>query len=208
MGTQPRDFIPVAEATGLISQLGAFVLRAACSMGAKWPGHTFAANISPVQLRDPTFTATVLDLLRTTGMQAQDLELEITEGILLEEASEATEALRLLRSAGIKIALDDFGTGYSSLNYLKRYPVDRIKIDRSFVSQLAPGSVSVAIVQAMVTLAHALKIEVTAEGVETHEQAEVLDALGCNIYQGFLFSAPVSPGNLEAVLRQPRSQVA
>ncbi|MBL8596188.1 MAG: EAL domain-containing protein [Devosia sp.] len=204
----PAHFIPVAEATGLISQLGAFVLRAACSMGAKWPGHTFAANISPVQLRDPTFTATVLDLLRTTGMQAQDLELEITEGILLEEASEATEALRLLRSTGIKIALDDFGTGYSSLNYLKRYPVDRIKIDRSFVSQLAPGSVSVAIVQAMVTLAHALKIEVTAEGVETHEQAEVLDALGCNIYQGFLFSAPVSPGNLEAVLRQPRSQVA
>ncbi|MFT3980646.1 MAG: EAL domain-containing protein [Ferruginibacter sp.] len=111
-------------------------------------------------------------------------------------------------TAGIKIALDDFGTGYSSLNYLKRYPVDRIKIDRSFVSQLAPGSVSVAIVQAMVTLAHALKIEVTAEGVETHDQARVLKDLGCNVYQGFLFSAPVTPSGLVALLQQPRSQVA
>jgi EAL domain-containing protein (putative c-di-GMP-specific phosphodiesterase class I) len=141
-------------------------------------------------------------------MRPQDLELEITEGILLEEALDVVEALRLFRNAGIKIALDDFGTGYSSLNYLKRYPVDRIKIDRSFVSQLAPGSVSVAIVQAMVTLAHALHIDVTAEGVETHEQAKVLNELGCNVYQGFLFSAAVTPLTLENLLRQPRTQVA
>jgi len=204
----PAHFVPVAEATGLIDQLGAFVLRTACAMGAKWPGLTFAVNISPVQLRDPAFPRSVFELLKQTGMRPEDLELEITEGILLEEASDAAEALHLFRSAGIKIALDDFGTGYSSLNYLKRYPVDRIKIDRSFVSQLAPGSVSVAIVQAMVTLAHALHIDVTAEGVETHEQAKVLNDLGCNIYQGFLFSAAVTPSALEALMSQPRSQVA
>jgi EAL domain-containing protein (putative c-di-GMP-specific phosphodiesterase class I) len=134
-------------------------------------------------------------------MQAADLELEITENILLEDASSTTEALDVFRSSGIRIALDDFGTGYSSLNYLKRYPVDRIKIDRSFVSQLAPGSVSVAIVQAMVTLAHALGIEVTAEGVETHEQMDVLAGLGCNIYQGFLLSPPVTAAGLESLLR-------
>jgi diguanylate cyclase (GGDEF)-like protein len=204
----PAHFVPVAEATGLIGQLGGFVLWAACTMGAKWPGLTFAVNISPVQLRDATFPRSVFDLLQQTGMRPEDLELEITEGILLEEASDAAEALRLFRSAGIKIALDDFGTGYSSLNYLKRYPVDRIKIDRSFVSQLAPGNVSVAIVQAMVTLAHALHIEVTAEGVETHEQAKVLNDLGCNVYQGFLFSAPVTPSAMEGLLSQPRTQVA
>jgi diguanylate cyclase (GGDEF)-like protein len=204
----PAHFVPVAEATGLIGQLGSFVLWAACTMGAKWPGYTFAVNISPAQLRDPAFPRSVFDLLRETGMRPQDLELEITEGILLEEASDPAEALRLFRTAGIKIALDDFGTGYSSLNYLKRYPVDRIKIDRSFVSQLAPGSVQVAIVQAMVTLAHALKIEVTAEGVETPEEKKVLDDLGCNVYQGYLLSAPVKRAALEQMLAQPQSRVA
>lgn len=204
----PAHFVPVAEATGLISQVGHFVLRAACEIGARWPGHTIAVNISPVQLRDPGFPASVFAMLAQTGMQHADLELEITEGILLEEGSIATEAIRLFRASGIKIALDDFGTGYSSLNYLKRYPVDRIKIDRSFVSQLAPGSVSVAIVQAMVTLAHALDIEVTAEGVETSEQMRVLSDLGCNVYQGFLLSAPVTPVLLERLLAQPQVRVA
>jgi diguanylate cyclase (GGDEF)-like protein len=204
----PALFVPVAEATGLIGQLGHFVMHAACAMGAKWPGHTFAVNISPVQLRDPAFPASVFAMLAQTGMRHEDLELEITEGILLEEGSIATEAIRLFRSSGIKIALDDFGTGYSSLNYLKRYPVDRIKIDRSFVSQLAPGSVSVAIVQAMVTLAHALDIEVTAEGVETSEQMKVLSDLRCNIFQGFLLSTPVTPALLEKLLAQPQVRVA
>jgi EAL domain-containing protein (putative c-di-GMP-specific phosphodiesterase class I) len=145
-------------------------------------------------------------------MRPEDLELEITESILLEDARAATEAIRTLRTAGVKIALDDFGTGYSSLNYLKRYPVDRIKIDRSFVSQLSPASTSVAIVEAMVKLAHALKIEVTAEGVETDEQRLLLAALGCNILQGFLLSPPMSRSAVEATLRAgnqpPVAQVA
>ncbi len=210
----PAHFIPVAEASGLIGALGEYVLRRACEMGARWPGHTFAVNISPAQLRDPAFPSRVFALLAETGMRAADLELEITEGILLEDATVSTDALRMFRSAGIRIALDDFGTGYSSLNYLKRYPVDRIKIDRSFVSQLSPGSVSVPIVQAMITLAHALKIEVTAEGVETREQMSVLTELGCNIYQGFLLSPPVSAAAIGPLLQlntghaAPAAQVA
>jgi diguanylate cyclase (GGDEF)-like protein len=210
----PAHFVPVAEQTGLITNLGELVLRRACEMGAQWHGYVIAVNISPAQLRNPNFARGVLDMLSQTGMRAEDLELEITEGILLEDSGNSAETLHLLRSAGIRIALDDFGTGYSSLNYLKRYPVDRIKIDRSFVSQLAPGSVSVAIVQAMITLAHALKIEVTAEGVETREQMETLTSLGCNVFQGFLLSPPISPAALMALFRQksapaePQPQVA
>jgi len=204
----PAHFIPVAEATGLIAQLGMFVLDEACRMGARWPGRTIAVNISPAQLRDPDFPRQVFDLLARSGMRATDLELEITEGILLEEASDPAEALRVFRTAGIRIALDDFGTGYSSLNYLKRYPVDRIKIDRSFVSQLSAGSVSLAIVQAMVTLAHALDIQVTAEGVETAEQMTLLAALDCNVLQGFLLSAPLSPAALEPLFGQRPARVA
>jgi len=195
----PAHFIPVAEASGLISDLGDLVLRRACEMGARWPGRLIAVNISPAQLRDPRFPERVFKLLAETRMAPTDLELEITEGILLEDSSISANAIRVFRSAGIRIALDDFGTGYSSLNYLKRYPVDRIKIDRSFVSQLAVGSVSVAIVQAMVTLAHALKIDVTAEGVETSEQMDVLVDLGCNVFQGFLLSPPVPPDALETL---------
>jgi len=196
----PADFIPVAESTGLIEVLGEAVLRRACEIGRRWPGLTMAVNISPPQLRNPAFASKVFDLLAQTGMRAEDLELEITEGILLEDEHVTTETLRKCRSAGIKIALDDFGTGYSSLNYLKQYAVDRIKIDRSFVNQLADGGVSVAIVQAMVTLAHAMGIEVTAEGVETEEQREILAAMGCNTFQGYLFSQPVDVSKIQDML--------
>jgi diguanylate cyclase (GGDEF)-like protein len=195
----PAHFIPVAEQSGLIGALGEFVLRRACELGARWPGTTMAVNVSPVQLRDAGFPSRVFAVLSETGMRPADLELEITEGILLEESGTATDALRMFRSAGIRIALDDFGTGYSSLNYLKRYPVDRIKIDRSFVSQLASGSVPVAIVEAMVKLAHALRIEVTAEGVETPEQMDILTYLGCNVFQGYLLSPPIAAAALESL---------
>ena len=135
-------------------------------------------------------------------MRPQDLELEITEGVLIDDDHATSVALYNLRANGVRIALDDFGTGYSSLNYLKRYPVDCIKIDRSFVSQLSPGSVSVAIVQAMITLAHAMNIEVTAEGVETQEQMTMLAEMGCNTFQGFLLSTPVTPLMIEGMFRQ------
>lgn len=208
----PARFIPIAEGAGLIEALGEFVLCQACTFGARWPGRRMAVNISPAQLRNPRFPERVFDLLVETAMRPSDLELEITESILLENERQALEALTTFRKAGIRIALDDFGTGYSSLNYLKRYPVDSIKIDRSFVAQIAPESSSTAIVQAMVTLAHALKIDVTAEGVETHEQMSVLKRMGCNLFQGFLLSPPTTEDIVEGKFRRAserrRSEVA
>ncbi|RUT34938.1 bifunctional diguanylate cyclase/phosphodiesterase [Arsenicitalea aurantiaca] len=202
LGTvSPARFIPVAESAGLIDELGEVVLRAACEMGAQWPGMTIAVNISPTQLRRPDFPDRVLSLLAETGMAPADLELEITESILIEDDPATTAALGRFRSAGIQIALDDFGTGYSSLNYLKRYPVDRIKIDRSFVSQLSADGVSNAIVQAIISLAHAMDIAVTAEGVETHVQLAALTRMQCNIFQGYLLSPPLAADVIEAVFK-------
>ncbi len=196
----PMHFVPIAESSGLIEALGDVVLRRACEMGARWPGHTIAVNISPAQMRNPTFAERIFAILDETGMRPEDLEIEITESILLDDELAIADAIRSFRRAGIKIALDDFGTGYSSLNYLKRYPVDRIKIDRSFISQLSHAGASVAIVQALVTLAHALDIEVTAEGVETDEQYHVLASMGCNTFQGYLFSMPLEATELEALI--------
>jgi len=204
----PARFIPVAENTGLILALGDFVLRRACALGAMAPGRTIAVNISPTQLRNPRFAAQVFAILKQTGMQPADLELEITESILLDDEHVSSENLRTFRAAGIHIALDDFGTGYSSLSYLKRYPVDRVKIDRSFVMQLADGDMSVEITRAIVTLAHAMDLEVTAEGVETEGQAAILGQLGCNTLQGFLFSSGVSQDHIMAYFNDPAIRAA
>ncbi|WDQ99421.1 EAL domain-containing protein [Devosia sp. J2-20] len=201
----PARFIPVAENTGLIEALGDVVLRRACELGATVPGRTIAVNISPTQLRNPRFSHQVFDILHQTGMRPLDLELEITESILLDDEHISSQNLRTFRTAGIHIALDDFGTGYSSLSYLKRYPVDRIKIDRSFVSQLSEGHVSVAITQAIVSLAHAMELEVTAEGVETEEQATILGQLGCNTLQGFLFSGGVPAQKITEIFAAPEN---
>jgi predicted signal transduction protein with EAL and GGDEF domain len=204
----PARFIPVAESSGLIEALGELVLREACRVGARWPGRTMAVNISPAQLRNPKFFGRVFDVLATTGMRPSDLELEITEGILLEDERVTTEALRRFRAAGIRIALDDFGTGYSSLGYLKQYAVDRIKIDRAFVSQLPNDDVSVAIVRAMISLAHAMGIAVTAEGVESREQMAVLLDMDCNTFQGYLLSAPVPAQAIDEIFAIPEPLVA
>jgi diguanylate cyclase (GGDEF)-like protein len=198
----PARFIPIAEGAGLIEPVGEFVLRRSLHFGARWPGRRVAVNLSPVQLMNPSFPERLLDLLIETGMRPSDLELEITEGILLDRQSTAVETLTALRNAGIRIALDDFGTGYSSLSYLKHYPVDCIKIDRSFVAQLGASSTSVAIVNAMVALAHALGIEVTAEGVETNQQMTILTDMGCNLFQGFLLSPPTTEEEVEAQYRR------
>ena len=197
----PARFIPIAETAGLIERLGRLVFRDACEVGARWPGMTMAINVSPAQLRNADFVGWIFELLASTGMRPEDLELEITEGILLDDEQSTAVAIRQLRDAGIRIALDDFGTGYSSLNYLKRYPVDRIKIDRSFVSPLAYGSKANAIVEAMITLSHALDMEVTAEGVESIEQRDILVALRCNTLQGYLLSAPISAERMERMFQ-------
>jgi diguanylate cyclase (GGDEF)-like protein/PAS domain S-box-containing protein len=190
----PADFIPVAEDIGLIVELGEWVLRTACAEAATWPDHVrLAVNVSPVQLKCPTLALKVTSALAASGLAANRLELEITEAVLIRDDETALAILHQLRAIGIRIALDDFGTGYSSLSYLKRFPFDKIKIDRCFVSDVAETGGSQAIVQAVVNIAASRNMTTTAEGVETLEQKERLRALGCTEMQGYLFSA-AKPG--------------
>jgi diguanylate cyclase (GGDEF)-like protein/PAS domain S-box-containing protein len=186
----PADFVPVAEDTGLIVELGEWVLRTACAEAASWPDHIrLAVNVSPIQLKSPTLALKIASALAASGLAARRLELEITEAVLIRDDETALAILHQLRAIGIRIALDDFGTGYSSLSYLKRFPFDKIKIDRCFVSDIAEIDGSSVIVQAVVNIAAARNMTTTAEGVETTEQKEILRALGCTEMQGYLFSA-------------------
>jgi diguanylate cyclase (GGDEF)-like protein/PAS domain S-box-containing protein len=190
----PAEFIPIAEDTGLIVELGEWVLRTACAEAANWPDHVrVAVNVSPVQLKSPTLPLKVAAALAASGLPASRLELEITEAVLIGDDEAALAILHQLRAIGVRIALDDFGTGYSSLSYLKRFPFDKIKIDRCFVSDIAEIDGSSVIVQAVVNIAAAGNMTTTAEGVETQQQKERLRALGCTEMQGYLFSA-AKPG--------------
>jgi diguanylate cyclase (GGDEF)-like protein/PAS domain S-box-containing protein len=190
----PAEFIPVAEDTGLINELGEWVLRTACAEAAAWPDHVrLAVNVSPVQLKCQTMALKIAGALAASGLSASRLELEITEAVLIRDDETALAILHELRAIGVRIALDDFGTGYSSLSYLKRFPFDKIKIDRCFVSDIAEIDGSSAIVQAVVNIAASRNMTTTAEGVETSEQKEILRALGCTEMQGYLFSA-AKPG--------------
>ena len=196
----PGIFIPIAEESGLIHEMGNWVLREACLAGRRWPVRQIAVNVSVVQFRSPTFAAKVLDILRETGLEPSRLEIEITESVLLDSAEIVEPTFKVLRGAGVRIALDDFGTGYSSLTYLQKFPVDRIKIDRSFVHNLDSGAAANAIVQAIVNLARAMHVAVTAEGVETTSQREVLQKIGCDELQGFLLSGPLAPAEVDRLL--------
>ncbi len=187
----PAAFIPAAEGTGLIVAIGRFVLARACRDAATWPlPATVAVNISPQHLRSPAFRADVVDALHASGLPPSRLEIEITEGVFLDKGHASLDALTWLRERGIKVALDDFGTGFSSLNYLVDFPVDKIKIDRSFVTGLITSHKSRAVVDAILTLARQLGIRVVAEGVETTEQALALKLRRCDDLQGFLISRP------------------
>ena len=190
----PAQFIPVAEDTGLIVELGDWVLRSACAEAASWPDHVrLAVNVSPVQLKCQTLALKITGALAASGLAASRLEIEITEAVLIRDDEAALAILHQLRAIGVRIALDDFGTGYSSLSYLKRFPFDKIKIDRSFGGDIAEVDGSSAIVQAVVSIAAARNMTTTAEGVETSEQKQLLAALGCAEMQGYLFSA-AKPG--------------
>jgi diguanylate cyclase (GGDEF)-like protein len=192
-GNIPPDvFIEIAEDRGLIESLGEYVLRQACACAVKTDLPWVAVNVSPVQLRSATFFDLVMTVLAETGLEAHRLLLEITEGALLESSGVSQVTLQRLRHRGIRIALDDFGTGYSSMNYLAKYAVDKIKIDKSFVSQLATSAESRGIVKAILSLAYTFKLRVTAEGVETAEQRDHLAAIGCHELQGYLFSRPLA----------------
>jgi diguanylate cyclase (GGDEF)-like protein len=188
----PSDFIPVAEDTGMMTQLGEWALMEACCKMAQLPGDfNLAVNLSPVQFSARDLVDVIKRALVTSGLAPHRLELEITERLLLENNEHILSMLRRLRELGVSIALDDFGTGYSSLSYLRKFPLDKLKIDRSFVTDIATRSDQVAIVQAVISIARALGISVTAEGVETVIQKDFLQALGCDNAQGYLFGKPV-----------------
>jgi diguanylate cyclase (GGDEF)-like protein len=185
----PAEFIAVAEDTGLISQLGEWVINTACAEAANWPdGIRIAVNISPVQFRSHMLALRVAAALAASGLPADRLELEVTETVLIRDDAAALATLHQLRALGVRIALDDFGTGYSSLSYLQRFPFDKIKIDRCFVSEIAESEGSSSIVQAVVNIANARNMTTTAEGVETEQQKRVLRTIGCTEMQGYLFS--------------------
>jgi diguanylate cyclase (GGDEF)-like protein/PAS domain S-box-containing protein len=185
----PAEFIPVAEETGLINGLGGLMLRRACMDAALWPdGVRVAVNLSPLQFRTGNLLSIVMDALRKSGLPAKRLELEITETLLLEKSSQVLATLHALRALGVRISMDDFGTGYSSLSYLRSFPFDKIKIDQSFVRDLAANRDAQAIVRAIVSLGVGLGVTITAEGVETEAELSCLRAEGCHEGQGFLFS--------------------
>jgi diguanylate cyclase (GGDEF)-like protein len=205
----PAEFIPIAEDTGLINQLGEWVLTTACAEAATWPDHIkLAVNVSPVQFKSGTLALKIVAALAASGLAANRLELEITEAVLIRDDEAALEILHQLRGIGVRIALDDFGTGYSSLSYLQRFPFDKIKIDRCFVNDIAEPDGSSCIVQAVVNIAAARHMTTTAEGVETRQQQELLRALGCSEMQGDLFSPPKSAAEINRLCfthREPSS---
>ena len=212
----PAEFIPVAEEAGLVNQLGEFALRTACAEAATWRDDILVTvNVSPVQFRNDGLVPLVISALAESGLPARRLELEITESVLLHDDEATLRILRQLRELGVRIAMDDFGTGYSSLNYLRRFPFDKVKIDKSFIENMAQDASSLAIVQAVISIAKSRDIATTAEGVEKQEQLELLRALGCTEMQGYLFSAAKPAVELAPMLlprqaeqRRPKRSVA
>ncbi|OIQ65825.1 cyclic di-GMP phosphodiesterase Gmr [mine drainage metagenome] len=187
----PATFIPVAEESGLIAQIGEWVLREACREAASWPQPLqIAVNLSPIQFRHGDLAGLVHSVLLETGLAPKRLELEITEGVLVEDFARGVSILRRLKTLGVRIAMDDFGTGYSSLSYLQSFPFDKIKIDQSFISNVKGNPQSAAIVRAVIGLAHGLGLPVLAEGVETKAQLDFLAAESCDEVQGYLLGRP------------------
>jgi len=204
----PSEFVPLAEESGLIGSLGQWVLRSACADAAKWPRQfRVAVNLSPIQFRNMNLVKVILGSLAASGLAASRLELEITESLLLEDDTKTIAMLHELRSLGVRIVMDDFGTGYSSLNYLRSFPFDKMKIDKSFIHDLSKGGDSIEIVKAIIGLAHALNIDVVAEGVETAEQLECLILEGCGEVQGYYFSEPKPIESFEKVFKEQNGRI-
>lgn len=203
----PIQFIPIAEETGLIKQLGEWILFETCRQGKEWlqqglPAINLAVNISPVQFRYSNILGSVITALQETGFPAEYLELELTESALMTHETEAAEILNQLRQLGVRLAIDDFGTGYSSLAYLKRFPLDVLKIDKSFVDDIPHKKDDMEIAATIVAMAHTLRLKVIAEGVETTEQLAFLKSQGCDCYQGYLMSPPVPADQFGQLLRE------
>ena len=196
----PAEFIPLAESEGLIGEIGAWVLRAACTRAARWQGLCLAVNPSPEQVRRPGLVELVTTVLAETGLAANRLELEITEGLLLQDTAATLATIGRLRGLGVGVALDDFGSGCSSLSYLRRFPFSKLKIDRSFIAGMAADAGTAAIVQAVMALGRSLAMRVAAEGVETEEQLELLRAMRCDEVQGFLLGRPSPAETFESLV--------
>lgn len=205
----PKEFVPLAEESGLIIALGEWVMRTACAQNKAWQDAgltplTLSVNFSARQFQQQTFIADVAHILKETNLDPRWLELELTESSIMKDPEAAIEKLHELKLMGIKVAVDDFGTGYSSLNYLKRFPIDTLKIDRTFVSDICKDPHDTAIVRAIINLGHALDLTVIAEGVETKEQLQYLSALECDVVQGFLFSKALPAATFEELLVEQR----
>lgn len=205
----PRRFIALAEETGLIVPIGKWVLQTACAQNKAWqdagiPPIVVSVNVSPRQFRHESLVQTVAEVLRTTGLEPRYLELELTESMVMHDAPRIVAMLDELKELGVKIAVDDFGTGYSSLSYLKRFPVDRLKVDRSFVEHMTTEGGDATIVRAIIALGHNLGLKVVAEGVETAQQARALRAYQCDEAQGFLFARAVSNRDLPRLITRSR----
>ncbi|WP_294641302.1 bifunctional diguanylate cyclase/phosphodiesterase, partial [uncultured Aureimonas sp.] len=197
----PAEFIPLAEETGLIVPIGDWVLETACREAAAWPpGVTVAVNVSAVQFRDETLPLRVMQALCRSGAAATRLELEITESVLMSDSEQNMRTLHALRQAGIRIALDDFGTGFSSLSYLRRFPFDKLKLDRSFVGDIGRSAEAEAIIRAAGEMGRALRMTTTAEGVETPEQLDWLRRNGWAQAQGYLIGRPLERADVPARL--------
>ncbi|MEO6581799.1 MAG: EAL domain-containing protein [Sphingomicrobium sp.] len=198
---EPETFIEAAERTGLIGPLSMSVMEQALTDARNWPGHLkIAVNVSPIQFRDPTLASQIVKVLASTGFPASRLEIEITEGSLLEDRAQVSTILKSLKNLGISISLDDFGTGYASLSQLHTLPVDRIKIDKSFINTLVKSERTSAIVQTIASMGHKLNVPITAEGVESEQMRSELAKLGCTEAQGWLFGRAVSADTVRSFL--------
>jgi EAL domain-containing protein (putative c-di-GMP-specific phosphodiesterase class I) len=196
----PVEFIPIAEATGLIEPIGEWALREAVAVARQWPADTFVAvNLSPVQFKNQRLLATIVSALAESGLPPQRLELEVTETIFIDGGDQPQAMLKNLRTLGVRTSLDDFGTGYASLSYLQRFPFDKIKIDKTFIDEVAARDETLAIIRAIVALAEALGMSTTAEGVESELQVRKLREAGCTHIQGYVFSPPLSAAEIAAM---------
>jgi EAL domain-containing protein (putative c-di-GMP-specific phosphodiesterase class I) len=203
------DFIPVAEETGVILQLGRWVLRQACEQARAWdlvaPDRPLSVNVnvSGRQVSEPGFVAEVAQVIAETGLEPSRLVLEFTEGVLMQDTAETMVTLRALKELGVRLAIDDFGTGYSSLSYVRQFPIDILKIDRSFVASMSDGPDETALMHSILQLSETLHLETVAEGIEDAGQLSELRTLGADLGQGFLFAKPLPPTEITAMLADP-----